>query len=196
MKIIFATNNSHKIAEIRNALLTANLDRFEVVGLQEIGIEEIIPETENTLTGNAIQKAVYIYNKYNLSCFADDTGLEVEAINNRPGVFSARYAGENCTYEDNIKKLMNEMGNIRERRACFCTVIAFIYEGKIRTFEGKIEGIITTERRGIEGFGYDPIFQPSGFEKTFAEMSLTEKNKISHRALALKKLLEYLSQVF
>jgi XTP/dITP diphosphohydrolase len=193
MKIVFATNNAHKLVEIRNALSTAALNRFEVIGLQEMGIDEIIPETQNTLEGNAIQKARYIQNKYSISCFADDTGLEVEALNNRPGVYSARYAGEECSYDDNVNKLLKEMGTIQMRNARFCTIIAFNYKGKISTFEGVIDGTITKEQRGIGGFGYDSVFQPNGFEKTFAEMTLDEKNTISHRALALKKFIEFLS---
>jgi XTP/dITP diphosphohydrolase len=193
MKIVFATNNAHKLVEIRNALSTVALKRFEVIGLREMGIDEMIPETQNTLEGNAIQKASYIQNKYSISCFADDTGLEVEALDNRPGVYSARYAGEECSYADNINKLLKEMGAVQMRKARFCTIIAFNHKGKIRTFEGSIEGMITKEQRGIGGFGYDSVFQPNGFEKTFAEMTLDEKNSISHRALALKKLVEFLS---
>ncbi len=195
MKIVFATNNAHKLNEIRNALSIAELNQFEVISLQEMGINENIPETQNTLKGNAIQKASYIYKEYSLNCFADDTGLEVEALDNRPGVFSARYAGEGCTYDDNVAKLLDEMHCYKNRRARFCTIIAFINKEQIYTFEGIIEGTITYERHGNSGFGYDPVFRPIGFEKTFAEMSVEEKNHISHRSIAMKKFINYLNEI-
>ncbi len=195
MKIVFATYNSDKLNEIRNALSTASLNQFEIFGLNEIGIDETIPETQDTIKGNAIQKAQFIYDRYSLDCFADDTGLEVIALNNRPGIYSARYAGENCSYEDNVNKLLLEMKDITNREARFYTSIALIIEGNIKVFDGFIRGIITQTKRGNNGFGYDPIFQPIGYTETFAEMSLEKKNKISHRAMALNKLIEYLSRL-
>jgi len=159
-----------------------------------MGIKEEIPEHQETIKGNAIQKAKFIYEKYGFICFADDTGLEVEALNDKPGVFSARYAGEGCSSDDNINKLLKEMRGIKNRKARFRAVIAFIESDlKIMTFEGIINGTISKKRNGIGGFGYDPVFIPTGYTHSFAEMSLYEKNKISHRIQALKKLENYLS---
>jgi XTP/dITP diphosphohydrolase len=189
MKLVFATNNKFKLEEVRAALD----NRFEISGLNELGISDEIPEPYNTLEENATWKAKYIFDKYNLSCFADDTGLEVEALNGRPGVFSARYAGEGCSFKDNIDKLLWELKDISERKARFRTVIALIEDGKIKTFEGVVEGLITEKVMGDKGFGYDPIFIPAGFSQSFAEMDLLEKNKISHRARALQKLVNYLN---
>jgi XTP/dITP diphosphohydrolase len=190
MEIVFATNNEHKLIEIRDAIGGG----YRIIGLKEKGILEEIPETQQTLEGNAIQKAKYIYDKYRIVCFADDTGLEVEALNGIPGVFSARYAGENCTFDDNINKLLIEMRGIKNRKARFRTVIAFIESDlKINTFEGIINGKILEKRKGNEGFGYDPVFVPEGYNQSFAEMPLYEKNKISHRAKAILKLEDYLS---
>jgi XTP/dITP diphosphohydrolase len=194
MRIVFATNNLHKLTEIRNALSSSGIGSIEIVGLHEIGINEIIPETQHSLKGNAIQKARYIFDKYSVRCFADDTGLEVKSLGNRPGVHSARYAGEDCSFDDNINKLLKEMSDVENREARFCTVIAYMYNGNLQTFEGIIEGEIMKDRHGKSGFGYDPVFRPAGFDKTFAEMSLDEKNAISHRALALQKLLKFLSK--
>ena len=189
MNLIFATNNRHKIEEIK-AILPEN---FRISGLQEAGIVEEIPETQDTLEGNAIEKARYIFEKYSLPCFADDTGLEVRALNNKPGVFSARYAGDNGDSKKNIMKLLTELENTEDRIARFKTVIAYINDRKILTFEGVIEGTITYQEKGAKGFGYDPVFMPVGFNKTFAEMALREKNKISHRSLALKRFIHYLN---
>lgn len=189
MKIIFATNNLHKLNEIRKAVP----DSYEIYSLEEQAIQVEIPETSDTLEGNAIEKAMFIYENYGLNCFADDTGLEVEALAGAPGVYSARYAGPACSFEDNIVKLLSEMNGISNRKARFKTVIAFVENGEIVTFEGIINGQITTDRRGKEGFGYDPVFLPDQGKETFAEMSLEEKNRISHRALAVKKFTEYLS---
>ena len=205
MKIVFATNNAHKLQEIR-AILGPS---FEVVSLADIGCHEDIPETGQTLEENAIMKAEYIYNKYHLSCFADDTGLEVEALNGAPGVYSARYAAMESQdavshdSEANMARLLRELGNNNNRKARFRTVIALIQKKdvcpcgctsikEIHQFEGIVNGEIIRERRGGEGFGYDPIFQPDGYDQTFAELGADIKNQISHRARATQKLAEYL----
>jgi XTP/dITP diphosphohydrolase len=189
MKIIFATNNSYKLEEIRSAVR----GDFTITGLAENGIKDEIPETRDTLEGNAIEKAEYIYTKYGLNCFADDTGLEVEALGGKPGVYSARYAGPQCSSRDNVKKLLEEMEGTDNRNARFRTVIAFIEEGEIRIFEGTIYGSITRETHGSKGFGYDPVFLPENSDRTFAEMSLEMKNQISHRSRAVEKFVTYLS---
>ena len=210
MKIVFATNNEHKLSEIR-AILGPS---FEVVSLAEIGCHEDIPETGQTLEENALMKAEYIYNKYHLSCFADDTGLEVEALNGAPGVYSARYAAMETVAtesqhavshdsEANMARLLRELANNNNRKARFRTVIAFIEKKDVcpcgctsiklvHQFEGIVEGEITKEKSGAEGFGYDPIFRPDGYDKTFAELGADIKNQISHRARAVAKLAEYL----
>ena len=188
MKLVIATNNIHKINDIRNLLN----EKIELLSLGDIGCRAELPETEMTLEGNAVQKALYIYEHFNVNCFADDTGLEIDVLKGEPGVFSARYAGENCTYEDNIRKVLTAMQEKKNRSARFKTVIALIINGKIETFEGIVEGMIRDQKLGNNGFGYDPIFQPAGLEKTFAEISLEEKNRISHRAIALQKLVKYL----
>lgn len=196
MKIVFATNNQHKLDEIRNIL---GKD-IEIVSLNEIGCHEEIPETGKTLEENAWQKANYIFNKYGLSCFADDTGLEVDALNGAPGVFSARYAGgEGHDSEANMQKLLRELAENNNRKARFRTVIALILKDESRgtgderreTFEGIVEGHIAHEKSGAEGFGYDPIFVPDGYNQSFAELGIDIKNQISHRARAVKKLAEY-----
>ena len=190
-KLVFATNNKHKLEEIR-AILGSRID---ILSLDDIGCHEDIPETADTLEGNAQIKAQFVYDHYHLDCFADDTGLEVEALNGAPGVFSARYAGgEGHDSEANMKKLLSEMQNKTNRNARFRTVIAFIEQGEIRLFEGIVKGCITEEKQGDSGFGYDPIFRPYGFSETFAEMGNEAKNQISHRANAVKKLCEYLAQ--
>ena len=188
-KIVFATGNSNKLKEIKYAI-----NSFEVVGLKDLGITDEIPETGDTLKENAIQKAKYIYNKTGLNCFSDDTGLEIKALDNRPGVCSARYAGEDCNAEDNIKKVLKELSCISNRKAKFKTVIALILNGKEYFFEGVINGNILEEKIGTNGFGYDPIFNPEGYKKTFAQMTLGLKNKISHRGIAVKKLVSFLNQ--
>ncbi|MFY9592616.1 MAG: RdgB/HAM1 family non-canonical purine NTP pyrophosphatase, partial [Bacteroidales bacterium] len=175
---IFATNNPNKLKEVRHI---AN-NKFNIVGIDEFGITEELPETQNTLEGNALQKARYLYEKISKNCFADDTGLEVEALNGRPGIFSARYAGEEKSSIDNIKKLLNELKDCSNRSAQFRTVVALILNGKEYLFEGIIKGKIIGELKGENGFGYDPVFVPLGFEKTFAELPLNIKNTISHRA--------------
>lgn len=187
MKIVFATNNAHKIDEIRNILRK----EIEILSLKDIGCREDIPENEPTLEGNARQKARYIKEKYGYDCFADDTGLEVVALGGKPGVYSARYAGPGHDSEANIRKLLKEMEKTEDRRARFRTVIALMEGEKEYLFEGIVEGRIIREKRGDRGFGYDPIFVPEGFDTSFAEMSMNEKNRISHRARALKKLTDY-----
>ena len=190
MKIVFATNNKHKLEEIKDIL---GKD-FEIVSLAEIGCHEDIPETGLTLEENARQKSTYIVEHYNHDCFADDTGLEVDALNGEPGVHSARYAeGTDHDSEANMRKLLSKMSNVKDRTARFRTVISLIINGVEHQFEGRVEGRIATEKHGTEGFGYDPIFIPEGHDKSFAELGEEVKNQISHRARAVKKLAEYLS---
>lgn len=186
--IVFATNNENKLKEVR-AIVG---HKFNILSLKDIGCSEDIAETASTFEGNALIKARYVHEKYGYDCFADDSGLEVEALGNAPGVFSARYAGEPSDSRKNIVKLLQEMQGVKNRKARFRTCIALIYEGEESMFEGSIEGSIIEELRGCNGFGYDPLFMPAGYELTFAEMSSDEKNKISHRALATNKLIEYL----
>ena len=199
MKIVFATNNKNKLSEIREILGSG----FEVMSLAEIGCHEDIPETGDTLLDNAVQKARYVFEKYGYDCFADDTGLEVDALDGEPGVHSARYAeGTDHDSNANMDKLLRKLGDETHRSARFRTVIALLQkqqsgesagEGSVlHIFEGKVEGSIIKEKRGAEGFGYDPIFMPEGYDKTFAELGLDVKNPISHRARAVKKLADYL----
>jgi len=188
VELVFATNNSHKLNELR--AIVGN--RFSIISLNELGCFDEIQETGITLTENALQKASYIHKRYHCNCFADDTGLEIEALDGRPGVYSARYAGEHCSFEDNIQKVLRELQGVENRKACFITVIALILNGENYFFEGRIEGEIMEKGEGRKGFGYDPIFKPLGYNKTFAEMSDVEKNSISHRALATKKLNDFL----
>ena len=187
-KLIFSTHNPNKLAEIKSTVKT-----FEVVGLKEMGIVEDIAETGSTLEENALIKSQYIYQKTGLSCFADDTGLEVDALNGRPGVYSARYAGEHANAEENMLKLLSEMEGQKNRNAHFRTVISLILNGKEYYFEGQVEGEILHQKTGVDGFGYDPIFKPIGFDKSFAQMTLGQKNEISHRGVAVKKLIHFLS---
>ena len=188
-KIVFATNNKHKLEEIR---LILN-EQFEVRSLSDIGCHEDIPEDQQTLEGNALQKAKYVYEHYHVDCFADDTGLEVDALHGEPGVHSARYAeGTDHNSEANMEKLLHKLEGNNQRKARFRTVIALIQGGKITEFEGIVEGEITQQKSGVEGFGYDPIFQPEGYTQTFAELGMDIKNQISHRARAVKKLADYL----
>lgn len=190
-RIVFATNNAHKLSEARQILS----DSYEIISLEEIGCHEEIPETADTLEGNARIKAEYIYSHYGCDCFADDTGLMVEALNGRPGVYSARYAGEHCSPADNVAKLLNEMKGIEDRSAHFSTVIALVQDGNFHTFEGKVEGLISENMRGNGGFGYDPIFIEKQSGKSFAEMSPEEKNEVSHRGRALNKLRNFLGML-
>ena len=189
MKIVFATNNQNKLMEVRKILG----NRFDIVSLNEIGCHEDIPEKGQTLKDNALIKAQYVFDHYHVNCFADDTGLECDALGGAPGVYSARYAGgEGHDSEANMKKLLADLENNNNRKARFRTVIALILNGKVQTFEGTVNGEIITEKRGGQGFGYDPIFLPEGYNKTFAELGTDIKNQISHRARATQKLAEYL----
>lgn len=187
--LVFATNNKHKMDEVRK--ITSGL--VNIVSLEDIDCHDDIPETSDTLEGNALQKAEYIKEHYGLDCFADDTGLEVEALDNAPGVYSARYAGPGHDSEANMNKLLEEMNNIENRKARFRTVIALLLNGKQYVFEGIVNGEIIKEKRGTSGFGYDPIFIPDNYTQTFAEMGNDIKNTISHRAEAVKKLNSFLS---
>lgn len=187
-KIIFATNNSHKLEEVRFYLNTL----YEVVSLSDIGFHQDIPEPYETLEENALTKSQTIFDKYHIDCFSDDTGLEVEALNGQPGVYSARYAGEGCSFQDNVDKMLGEMQGQENRRARFRTVVSLILNGKNHYFEGIVNGYIAEEESGTDGFGYDPIFIPEGFDTSFAEMNLEEKNKISHRGRAMAKLVGFL----
>ena len=187
-KLIFATNNAHKLGEVQ-ALLG---DDFELVTLRECGITEDIPETAETLEGNALQKARYVYSKTGLDCFADDTGLEVDALGGAPGVHSARYATDGHDFAANNRLLLKNLEGAKERTARFRTVIALILDGVEYTFEGRVEGVIATEESGSEGFGYDPLFVPSGEITTFAQMSAEAKNAISHRGRAVAELVKFL----
>lgn len=189
-KLVFATNNQHKLEEVRAVLA----DKLEIISLNELGCFDDIPETADTLEGNALIKAQYIYEKFGLDCFADDTGLEVDALGGEPGVYSARYAGEDNNARNNMHKLLKNLGENSNRTAHFRTVIALIEGDEIRYFEGKINGQIAYEPRGDAGFGYDPIFIPEGYNISFAEIGAEVKNTISHRALAVGKLTEYLKQ--
>jgi XTP/dITP diphosphohydrolase len=190
MKLVFATNNKHKLQELQ-AILG---NHFELLSLQDIGCFDDIPEEQPTLEGNARQKSFFVFEKFGYSCFADDTGLEIEALNGEPGVFSARYAGEEKSAEANMDKVLQKMAKINHRYARFRTVISLVINGMEKQFEGIVEGIILHEKRGGSGFGYDPIFQPVGYNQTFAEMELDEKNKISHRGRAVQKLVQYLKE--
>ena len=188
-KLVFATNNAHKLEEVA-AILG---DQVELLSLNDIGCQTDIPETAETLEGNALLKSSYIYKNYHLDCFADDTGLEVEALNGAPGVYSARYAGgEGHDAQANMLKLLHELDGKENRKAQFRTAISLILDGKEYLFEGVIKGEIIKEKRGDSGFGYDPVFMPKGYDRTFAELGHDIKNQISHRALAVQKLCEFL----
>ena len=189
-KFVFATNNAHKLEEV-TAILG---DKIELLSMKDIHCHADIPETADTLEGNALLKARYIFENYNMDCFADDTGLEVEALNGAPGVYSARYDGDAHNSEANMRKLLQDMEGIENRKAQFRTVFALIINGKEHLFEGIVKGEITKHRCGSSGFGYDPVFIPEGYTQTYAEMGNTLKNKISHRALATNKLCNFLSK--
>ena len=189
MKLVFATNNPNKLSELQ-ALVPEGI---EILSLKEINCNEELPETNPTLEGNALQKAQYVYQNYGFNCFADDTGLEIDALGGAPGVYSARYAGEDCKAEDNMQKVLTKLENEDNRNAKFRTVIALIIKGEENLFEGECSGNITKTKSGAEGFGYDPIFTPEGYELTFAEMSKQEKGAISHRGKAVEKLVDYLT---
>lgn len=187
-ELVIATHNKHKLDEIQKLLG----DRIKLISLRDLGCNEDIPETGTTLKENAYQKAKYVWEKYGKNCFADDTGLMVEALDGAPGVYSARYAGERCSFDDNIDLLLENMEGKTNRNASFETVVCLIEDGEEQYFEGRCEGCILTERYGKGGFGYDPIFMPNGYGESFAEISMEEKNKISHRGKATAKLIKYL----
>ena len=191
MKIVFASNNKNKILEIQSMLPNS----IQIVSLESIGCLEEIPETSETIEGNAILKANYVTQNYGFDCFADDTGLEVEALNGEPGVYSARYAGEQRNADDNMNKLLNELADKTNRTAQFKTVIALNLNGKQYLFEGIASGEIIKDKIGLGGFGYDPIFKPANYDETFAQLSLDIKNEISHRGKATKALLEFLQNI-
>ena len=186
--LVFATNNKHKIREVSEMLDGV----VEVKSLADVGLSGDIPETSDTLQGNALQKAQWVWERVGMDCFADDTGLEVDALGGAPGVYSARYAGEHCSFDDNIDKLLAALDGKTNRKADFRTVICLMEQGVPRYFEGKVDGVILTERYGSEGFGYDPVFMPDRFAVSFAEMPLDVKNLISHRGRAVKLLVDYL----
>lgn len=188
--LIFATNNKHKLHEVSEMLEGI----VNIKSLAEMGLEGDIPETSDTLQGNALQKAQWVWERTGQDCFADDTGLEVDALGGAPGVYSARYAGEHCSFDDNIDKLLGALDGETNRHADFRTVICLMESGQPRYFEGRIDGTILTERYGAEGFGYDPVFMPDRFAVSFAEMPLEVKNRISHRGRATQQLVEYLRQ--
>lgn len=190
-KLVFATNNKHKLSEVRAILK----DQFEVSSLAEINCYDDIPETADTLEGNAEQKADWVLEKYGYDCFADDTGLEIEALDGRPGVYSARYAGENCSFEDNNEKVLAELVGKSNRNAKFRTVICLKLNGETHFFSGEVKGRIIDENRGSKGFGYDPIFIPEGHTESFAEMGDDLKNTMSHRYRATQRLVEFLEKI-
>jgi XTP/dITP diphosphohydrolase len=189
---VVASNNQHKIEEM-NSLLGSS---FLLKSLADISCSEELPETQDTLEGNSLQKAKYVFDHYGVSCFADDTGLEVEALNGEPGVDSAHYAGAQRSAADNINLLLQKLNDQHNRKARFRTIITLVEPSGIKAFEGEVRGEIIAEQRGEMGFGYDPVFLPEGYSKTFAEMTLEEKNKISHRAMAITKLVEYLKNTY
>ena len=190
MKLVFATNNPNKLAEIRMLLPSS----IELLCLKDINCNEELPETSDTLEDNAAQKAYYVYDNYGYDCFSDDTGLEIEALDGRPGVYSARYAGEDCVAEDNMQKVLAEMQGEDNRDACFRTIISLVIDGKEFQFEGQVDGQIIPEKWGNKGFGYDPIFLPDGYQESFAQMPMSQKSVISHRGLAVKALVDFLKK--
>ena len=192
MKLVFATNNKHKLQEVRDIIGSG----VEILSLSDINCNDDIPETADTLDGNALIKARYIYEKYNVNCFADDTGLEVDALDGAPGVYSARYAGDGHDSEANMKKLLENLTGKNNRDAQFRTVIALIIDGEEKLFNGIVKGKITEEKRGNSGFGYDPIFVPEGYSESFAQMDNSTKNSISHRYRATKQLSDYLKELY
>ena len=191
MKLVFATNNPHKLDEIRQLLP----DTIDLLSLNELNCTDDIPENQETLEGNAAEKSFYIYNKFGINCFADDTGLEIEALNGEPGVYSARYAGVEKSPGKNMSLVLKKLAKIKKRNARFRTVISLVIDGQEIQFEGIVDGQILEERKGTTGFGYDPIFKPVESDLSFAEMTMEEKNKISHRGRAVQKLVEYLTQL-
>jgi len=190
-ELVFATNNPHKLEEVGKA----TEGKFKILSLKDINCNEDIPETAETLEGNASQKSHYVYEKFGYNCFGDDTGLEIEAIGGEPGIYSARYAGHDHNHEKNMDKVLKKLKGVENRKARFRTVISLIIDSEERLFEGIVNGKILTGRQGAEGFGYDPIFMPDGYDRSFAEMDINEKNKISHRGLAVQKLLNFLKSL-
>jgi XTP/dITP diphosphohydrolase len=191
LKLVFATNNRHKLEEVSHKIG----NHFELLTLNDIDCTEDIEETGSTFEENAAIKSKYVYDKYHLNCFGDDSGLVIDSLNGEPGVYSARYAGEHGNHAANIRKVLAKLEGVENRKARFVTVISLMWEGKEHVFEGAVEGTIRYDTTGFGGFGYDPIFQPDGYDVTFAEMSMDEKNKISHRARAMEKLIEFLKTV-
>jgi XTP/dITP diphosphohydrolase len=190
-KLVFATNNEHKLRELKEILPS----EFELLSLNDIGCTDDIPETGPTLETNAAQKSFYIWNRYGINCFADDTGLEVEALDNEPGVYSARYAGEGRNARENMLKVLRELNSETNRKARFRCVISLVIDGTEKQFEGIVEGKILLQQQGDAGFGYDPIFMPEGYNRSFAEMEAGDKNRISHRGRAVEKLVDYLKGI-
>ena len=190
-KLVFATNNKNKVNEVR-AILPSN---FKLLSLKDIACEEELPENQDTIEGNALEKANYLYDNYGFNCFSEDTGLEIKSLNNAPGVYSARYAGPQRNSDDNINKVLNDLKGIKDRRARFRTVVALIIDGKRQLFEGVVEGEILNEREGINGFGYDPIFKPNGFDHSFGILNEKIKLEISHRTRAVSRLLNHLNSL-
>jgi XTP/dITP diphosphohydrolase len=188
--LLFATNNIHKLREIQEILG----DDFKILSLKDVNLDVEIPETQETIEGNAAQKARFIREATGMNCFADDTGLEINALDGRPGVYSARYAGEGCSFNDNIDKILMELSGLENRKACFRCSICLIMDGSEYLFEGRVDGIITKERQGSDGFGYDPVFLPDGYRQTFAEMPAYLKNGISHRGKAVLKMVRFLKK--
>ena len=187
-KLLFATNNLHKLREVQEIIG----NEFQIVSLKDVSIDEDIPETSDTLEGNARQKAQYIFEKTGMNCFADDTGLFINALDGRPGVYSARYAGEGCSFDDNINKILAEMGDAEDRKASFRCVVCLILDGEEHLFEGRIDGMILKERQGLGGFGYDPVFVPKGQSQSFSEMPAYLKNGLSHRGRAISRMMKFL----
>jgi len=191
-QLVFATNNLHKLRELGEILN----GEFTLLSLNDISCFDDIPETGDSLEENASQKSFYVWDRYHLDCFSDDTGLEVASLNNEPGVRSARYAGEGRNADDNVAKLLSELDGIDQRKACFRCVISLIIRGKEHLFEGRVDGEILTERRGVAGFGYDPVFRPEGYNQSFAEMDSDLKNSMSHRGRAVEKLVRFLTEEY
>ncbi len=188
MPLCFATNNAHKLSEVRQILGS----HFEALSLKEIGCTEELPENQDTLEGNSAEKALYVYERYKVDCFADDTGLEVNALDGAPGVYSARYAGPQRSAQDNMHLLLQSLSDAPDRTARFRTVVTLMWQGEKFSFEGVVQGSIARQPSGSQGFGYDPIFVPEGYRKSFAEMSAEEKNTLSHRKRAIEKLVHFL----
>ena len=191
MRLCFATNNKNKIIEVQHKLGKA----YDIISLSDLGQTEDLPETQNTLEGNSLQKARFVHDKFDVNCFADDTGLLVEALDGQPGVMSARYSGPECNSKSNVELLLRNLRGISNRRARFITVITLILNNEVHVFTGRVDGIITEEPHGSMGFGYDPVFIPEGLDRTFAELDLHQKNTISHRSIAVEQLVVFLNKL-